>query len=271
MYEQFAAELATIQTRRFHVTHMLPPDPRVVDELAWPCAAPAGYVAFIARFGAAFLFRELDYYLIRVFASPRPGMGPQGEALLGFGGFDVGEAYFEQASLEANGESPVYETRGESQLIRTAANFEEWFERCVRVARRRYGRREWRAIVAGPAPFSAEELAIIRARALYSWRLVGPAANGELIFEVSNHSDRVLPYLSIGVTAPRLQGGIWLPVADLQPGSTRRIQRAVYKGLVDPEEVLALPLPDPEPEDRERYWEFKTSTAVPRPGPADLA
>lgn len=248
MYEQFADELATIQTRRFHVTHMVPPDPRVVDELAWPCVPPADYVAFIARFGAACLFRELDYYIIRVFASPR--LGPQGEGLLGFGGFDAGDAYFERASLEASGQSPVYELRGGSRPSRTAANFEEWFERCVRVARRRYGRREWRAIVAGFAPFSAEELAIVRARALYSWRLVGPAADGELIFEVSNHSDRVLPYLSIGVVAPRLQGGIWLPVADVPPGATRRIQRAVYKGLVDPEEVRALPLPDPEPEDR---------------------
>jgi hypothetical protein len=147
--------------------------------------------------------------------------------------------------------------RGTAAPVEVAEPFLAWFEHCVRSARRRYTRREWRAILQGPPPFSAEELAIVHARERFAWRLVGVADDGELVFEVTNHSDRRLPFLSIGISAPGLEGGLWLAVADLEPGATCLLKRAVYKGLAAPAAIQAYPLPAPGPEDREQYWEFK--------------
>ena len=88
---------------------------------------------------------------------------------------------------------------------------------------------------------------------------MGIANSGDLQFEVHNGSDRVLPFLSIGVRGRHgeINGGAWLPVSSVLPGQTRVIERDCYKKWLRPENVEVFDLPDPEPEDRDRYWEFK--------------
>jgi hypothetical protein len=106
-------------------------------------------------------------------------------------------------------------------------------------------------------PFSSHELRIIEARRLFQWRRVGVTATGEVEIEIHNASTMVLPYLSIGVRTPRFDGGVWLDVAAIAPGSTRIVAKACYKELASSEDVELFAKPDPEPEDRDRYWEFK--------------
>jgi hypothetical protein len=126
-------------------------------------------------------------------------------------------------------------------------------------ARRQYKRKEWAEVLRGPPPFTAEELGVVRARRRFSWRVVGVTRDGEIKYEVSNGSDRRLPFLSIGIRGKTgtLEGGVWLPVGHIAPGHTATVVKETYRDLIDPSDVEAYPLPDPEPEERSRYWEFR--------------
>jgi hypothetical protein len=110
-----------------------------------------------------------------------------------------------------------------------------------------------------PPPFTAEELAIVEARRQFTWRVVGVAPGGEVLYEVTNGSNRNLPFLSIGIRGKvgNLQGGVWLPVGHILPGQTAVIAKDTYRDLLDPDDVEAYALPDPEPKQRARYWEFR--------------
>ena len=68
-------------------------------------------------------------------------------------------------------------------------------------------------MLCGPSPFTAEELAIVEARRQFSWRLVGVTASGEVMYEVTNGSDRRLPFLSI-LTASGTPATLHVDVAD---------------------------------------------------------
>jgi hypothetical protein len=168
--------------------------------------------------------------------------------------------------LVRGAESPVFEWRYASESeVRLADGFESWLQSTFRAAKRRYSRREWRALERGPSPFSEHELAIVAARKLYRWRVVGIADDGSIQFEVHSGSSLELPFLSIGIQGKRrgtadgmLHGRIWLPVDSVPPGEARIIEMDCYLEWVDPQEVEAFEEPDPEPEDRDRYWEFRS-------------
>ncbi|MDQ2763889.1 MAG: hypothetical protein M3Y22_10535, partial [Pseudomonadota bacterium] len=110
------------------------------------------------------------------------------------------------------------------------------------------------AIEGGPAPFSEEEKAIVNARKCFRWRVSGIGSTGDLQFEVHNGSDRILPYLSIGIrgklwlpkTGP-LIGAVYLPVSSIRPGETRTVEHDCYKRQIAPEDTEAFGQPDPEP------------------------
>jgi hypothetical protein len=115
-------------------------------------------------------------------------------------------------------------------------------------------------VLSGPRPFTAEERAIADARRKFRWRVVGHTPEGNLLFEVTNGSDRILPFLSMGVRGKggtKLEGGVWLRTADIQPGQTAVIEKDTYRRQLAPDEVEVFDLPDPIPEKKERYWEFK--------------
>jgi len=117
-------------------------------------------------------------------------------------------------------------------------------------------------------PFSKREQAIVEARRLFQWRHLGFTENGTSIFEVSNNSPMVLPYLSIGVQGKggtKLVGGAWLNVSAVVPGQTGKVEHHCYKEMLAPEEHEFFNTPDPTPETRDRFWEFKKIS----PGVAD--
>jgi hypothetical protein len=75
------------------------------------------------------------------------------------------------------------------------------------------------------------------------------------IFEVQNHSQIRLPFLSIGVKGPNLIGGAWLNVALIGPGESGKVQKDCYG--IAPQLLECFETPAPTPETRDRFWEFK--------------
>ena len=110
----------------------------------------------------------------------------------------------------------------------TADSFDAWLASRARAARKHFKQAEWKKIVRGPDPFTPQELEILAARRRYEWALLNVSATGRMTFRVTNHSDRTLPFLTIGVRAPDLKGGIWLPVAQVAPDETRVVEHDGY-------------------------------------------
>lgn len=260
MFEWLEQELVAIRTKRFHVIDGPASDDFRAAVLESPLPAPPSYVAFVLRFGNAKLYRMtgLDLYWMRVFASPQEVESRAGKPLLYIGGYDERCAYLKEETLRRGAEAPIFEST-ETGIRRAANSFEEWLTARAACARRRYKRREWAEVLRGPPAFTAEELAVVEARRQFTWRVVGVTPSGEVMYEVTNGSDRHLPFLSIGIRGKvgNLQGGVWLPVGHIAPGQTAVVAKDTYRGLLDPTDVEAYPLPDPEPEGRARYWEFR--------------
>jgi hypothetical protein len=260
VFEWLEQELAAIRTKRFHVVDGPASDEFRAAVLESPLPAPPSYVTFVLRFGNAKLYRMtgLDLYWMRVFAAPQDVESRAGEPLLYIGGYDETCAYLKEETLRRGAEPPVFEST-ETGVRRAADSFEEWLTARAGRARRRYKRREWAEVLRGPLPFTAEELAVVQARRQFTWRVVGVAPGGEIIYEVTNGSTRRLPFLSVGIrgTAGKVQGGVWLPVGHIGPGQTAVVLKDTYRDLLDPSEVETYSLPDPEPEERARYWEFR--------------
>ena len=259
MFEWLLDEMAAVKTRKFYLVEgPLPADTRKAMEHA-NAPVPPSYKAFILQFGNAQLYRQGSVYLLRVFAAPRLDESKDGQRLLHFGRTDMALAYFKESLLVPGDECPVFEWRHAQGLRKAADGFEEWLVMKCKAARKHFKRKDWEAIRSGPPAFSEQEKAVVEARKRFSWRVVGVAEDGDLVFEVHNGSEMILPYLSVGVRerSGGLIGGIWLPVSSVLPGQTRKVQKGCYKERHAPDKIEVFCQPDPEPEDRDLYWEFK--------------
>lgn len=266
MFEWLEAEMARIKTQKFH--RVDGPASAELREAVQSCdfPLPPSYREFVLRFGNAKLYRRSSYWLVEVYAGPREGEAEtkQGEPLIHFGRSASGSmAYFQESLLVASGETPVFEWRYKQGIRRTADNFEAWLLAKCKSARRRFKKKEWEAIEKGPPPFTDHEQAIVAARKLFQWRVVGIALNEDLRFEIHNGSAMTLPYLSVGIRGTLrppnggpLNGGVRLPISSIGPGETKIVEVDCYKEYISPEDTEALARPDPGPEDREQYWEF---------------
>jgi hypothetical protein len=256
--------MANIKTGKFHLV-----DGIASEELRGAIETsqipiPPSYKGFILRFGNAKFYRRGSIYMVQVLAAPHEAKSDNGEPLLHFGQTDLSLAYFKEALLVNDCESPIFEWRHQEGLKKMAGSFEEWLNAKCAAARNSFSKKQWEAVERGPSPFTEQETAIVEARKKFRWRVLGVSTDGNLRFEVYNGSTVTLPFLSVGIrgvlrppnTGP-LNGGVWLPVSSVCPGQTKIIEKDCYKKLVDPEKVDVFDHPDPQPEDRDRYWEFK--------------
>lgn len=259
MFDWLADEIGSVNTRKFYlVDGPAPASRRKQDRLL-----PPSFRKFIARFGNARLYREGSHYRVGVLAAPETVISGAGETLISFGFNGSNSACFKADLLIPGKESPVFERGRQGRAWKTADSFEAWIRRKCATARRTYGKKAWRAIEAGPPPFSEKEQLIVDARRRFRWRVIGTSESGNIRFEVQNASEMEIPFLSIGIRGKRrdsngeLHGGIWLPVQGVLPGQTAVVEFDCYNEWVDPVDVKAFKLPSPGPEDRDRYWEFK--------------
>jgi hypothetical protein len=261
MFQWLEQEIKTIRTGEFHVVDGPASDSlRAITEGSGG-RLPKSYEQFVLRFGNAKLYRKHGYYIVGVPASPRLECYSDGVEFYRVGHYQSSDAYV-RAALRGDGEeSPVFEGV-EGQLVQVADGFETWVSRRCRDARSTYGKRQWAAIVAGPTPFTGDEVGIVEARRFFSCRIVGVSPRGNALFEVHNGSQTRLPFLSVGVRrrGSGLDGGAWLPVGHVQPGQTAVIEHHAYGPVVDPRDVEIFQLPDPRPHNRDRYWEFRSKS-----------
>jgi hypothetical protein len=160
-------------------------------------------------------------------------------------------------SLESTGDSLVYTDR--YAVFKSQTKFSQWIMDHAKKARKTYTRKEWQEIVRGPTPFSPEEEHLLRARKKFKWKTRGVTEDGELMIEVSNESDMVLPFLTFDVVFPgrNIVGGEYLNVSGIKPGETSVLTRMSYCRLSDLNQIEIDLAPEPWPEDRDCYWEFK--------------
>ncbi len=258
MFEWLDSEIATIRTPRFHIVdgHAN----KEMREAVQRCdfILPAGYKEFILRFGNAKLYHiaRSDAYKVGVFAAPRKGVSRDIE--LYHLGFHDGAAVYTKEAATAGGACVFEFEDGDEEKV--AESFTEWLEASCAAARRSYGPLIWAKILRGPEPFTPEEQDVIRARRNMEWHLTGIDAEGNHVFSVTNHGNRTLPGLTIGVRSRdgRLNGAIRLKVDHVGAGATTVVRAACYKGLIAPQELETFSLPDPRPEEREFYYEFES-------------
>lgn len=240
MFEWLDEEIARIKTHKFYLVDG--PASAELRQAVEACdlPVPTSYKEFVLRFGNAKLYRCGSYYHVTILAAPRDSATKDGESYLQIGGTSSSTAFFKVNLLRSGQDTPVFESYDKS-FRKTADSFEEWLAAKCKAARKRFKKAEWEAIEIGPPPFNQEELAIVEARKLFQWRVVGIAPNEDLRFEIYNGSNITLPYLSVGIrgklrppnTGP-LHGGAFLPVASILPGQTKIVEFACYKNTFPP-------------------------------------
>ena len=256
MFDWLREELTAIAWRRFHVFDGPADDD--LRKLVEASDLAASYRAFVLEFGGAKLYQQHAGYQLSVLRSPREvAASKNGEPLLWIGHGHMGLAYFKASEIGGESEPLVYEPRAKSLASR--GSFEQWLSSSAATARRRYPRKRWAELHAGPLPFTASELEVVEARRHFAWSTIGASPDGHVRFQVRNGSARTLPFLTIGVrsVSRNFEGAVWLPVSSLQPGQSVIIEKDCYLNLATPDQIELFPLPSPEPEDRERYWEFR--------------
>jgi len=255
MYEWLEDELAKVGTPKFHCVGGRGPLATGVSR----ATLPPSYVEFLECFGEARLYRELSYWKIGVRPKPVKEI-INGREVFRIGHYDSNGAYFDPASGDPGCEWPVFELRG-ARIVPAANSFDEWLVKRSRTAKRTFSAKEWRAILVGPAPFTAEELKIVEARKRFECVVVGTAKNGQWQFDVRNNSRGTLPYLTLEVVWKdgSLIGGVWLPVSHVRPGQRALVAHEGCKGA-SLSDVDIAKSPDPTPSDRDRYWEFRATS-----------
>ncbi len=140
----------------------------------------------------------------------------------------------------------------------------EWLTRAWERCRRRYTKKTWARVIAGPAPFTADEQRIVEIRHGFSWRQL-PPHNGMVAIEFTNTSDGYLPRYSIGVKDKyglRMIGGFCVDVAHVAPNTTAvvHVPMGGYSHLLTAESSVLFDKGEPKPESRGDFWEFRATT-----------
>lgn len=262
MFEWLENEIRAVKTPCFHLVDG-PADDRLRDAIdESPLALPDSYKAFVLAFGNAKLYRRPrnGSYWVGVLAGPLEATLTNGQVDYLIGHFDDARAYVRPPNDHWHGgELPILEWHG-GQKQKIADTFDDWLRMRCGKALKSYGKKGWEKILEGPEPFSPEELAIVEARKRFAWRLVGSAPDGDVLLEISNGSDRVLPRLSIGARSKddKLLGGLHVDVSRLRPGQTDTFKLNCYRKYYPPDQMELFLLPDPNPWERASYSEFGT-------------
>lgn len=260
-FEWLRRECALIKSKRFHIFDKISSDEIDYSKGNDTFELTGTYPCFLKEFGWARLFTDHnDAPVISVYPLKdyRRYLCEDGSVYIGFGYRAGTSVFFDEAEICSSGTSRVYVvSKKRAKLL--APDFSEWLHSAYDWVKGKHSHKKWEGIVAGPPPFSDEEERIAQARELVSWRFVGYADDGDALFEVSNMSDIVLPFLTIGVTDSQrkiLTGGAWLDIGGIPPGCTAVVKNDCYKDRIPRGQLEVFDLPRPIPEKKMAYWEF---------------
>jgi hypothetical protein len=278
MYQWLTNEIQSIKARRFHVFEPVAPSELDYRDGTLVLASPPTFRAFLQQFGRAALYQDAaDVPKVAVYplSAHRRVRLQSGRTFLEFGYFKAQSAYFCIEQLGSAAAGSVYNLSRRRLVVKggrfedhlwsadprqTDEDFTRWLSTVCARARGEYSKAQWQRVLSGPRPFNEAELAVVEARRKFRWKVVDHTADGNLLFEVHNGSDRVLPFLSLGVRGKggtKVEGGVWLGTAHIAPGTAAVVEQDCYRKQLAPNEVEVFDLPEPIPEKKERYWEFK--------------
>jgi hypothetical protein len=208
--------------------------------------------AFLEHVGAVRLFGTEGYYPIEIY----PALEERewnGKRFFCFGQREGFEAGFRDE--EVAGEPVVFELI-DDEITEVAGSFDEWVSDAVLAKREGMSDGHWRALLAGPPPFSPREAELVAQRARFTWRQTGQQG-AQVDVEVTNGSDRTLPWLTLGVEVPGvLRGRVHLDVSAIPPGATATLHVTPYDKVPAGSRVTLYDLPSPEPATRYAFKEL---------------
>lgn len=230
---------------------------------------PPSYLEFLNTFGRAKFFREIDRDTHHLSVFPPPDkMHFYGDSyMMDAGATDSTRVSFKFSELLPDAEPPLYDIAlgiAPASPRRRADSFMDWLTRAWERSRRRYTKKAWARVIAGPEPFSAEEQRIVEVRRGFSWRQL-PPQNGMVSIEFTNASNGYLSRYSIGVKdkcGTRMIGGFFVDVSQIGPGTTTvvHVPMGGYAHLLTAESSVLFDKGEPKPESRGDFREFTATT-----------
>lgn len=251
-------ECLQIQSQQFHIFDALGFDDFCYVRDDHRVNLRGDYCDFLKEFGWGKLFTDSgDVPVIAIYPLKeyRRHNCEDGKTYIGFAYRGNKSFCFEEEQTLSGNPCTVYMLKGKN-ANEVHPNFSEWLKTSYGLVKARYSKSKWMRIVAGPKPFSKEEMQVVEARRSFLWKLVGFTDDGCAKFEVTNNSNRRLPFLSIGIqdkACAVLIGGVWLNVAHIQPGTTAIVAKDCYKDQISPDQLMPFNLPESIPEKKERY------------------
>lgn len=224
---------------------------------------PPSYVEFLNTFGRARFFRELESDVHHLFIFPPPEtMDFYGDSyMMEVAATDSTGVSFKFSELAYGAEPPLYDIAlgiAPASPRRRADSFLDWLTRAWERCRRRYTKKAWARVMAGPEPFTPEEQRIVDIRRGFSWRQL-PPQNGSIAIEFTNASGGYLPRYSIGIKDKDrfgMVGGFAPEVAHIGPGMTAVVHVPLggYSHLLTAENAVLFDKGEPKPESRGDFW-----------------
>jgi hypothetical protein len=171
---------------------------------------------------------------------------------------------FKLSELARGAEPPLYDIAlgiASTSPRRRADSFMDWLMRAWERCRRRYTKKVWAKVIAGPDPFTPAEQRIVDIRRGFSWRQL-PPHNGMVSIEFTNASDGSLSRYSIGVKDKyglRMVGAFFVDVAHVAPSTTAIVHVPLggYSHLLSAEISVLFDKGEPKPESRGDFREFQ--------------
>jgi hypothetical protein len=261
-FDWLQARLDEINTKKFHV---------VSDSVSQPWrtaldhapAFPPDYVEFSKRFGDARFFRVCGSHRLRVMLPAQAMADEKLGRMYWFGQHEMTRVCFREAELDGSEAVRVWTWSIAQRWKRTDLNFGEWLFQAFEKIQGSIGKREWKAIVDGPPPFTESEASVATARLQFTSSKVGVASDGKVRIMVRNQSEMTLRSISVEVvgrhrlTGEAIEGMVRVSVGDISPKTSGMVEVPCYSEFLDPASVVTRDIDPLGPEDRGVCWELR--------------
>jgi hypothetical protein len=224
-------------------------------------ALPEEYRGFLLNYGPTKLFRERQHgwHELQVYRLPDIAYEEETHTFAEIARVGDTFAYFVIERGAGRFDDIVLEHSSTGGIRTTGRTFSSWLMWRFKRERKGIKKAEWDEILRGPAPFTAEEEQIVRARSQFRVRKVGSDEKNNVILEVHNGSERTLQYLTVflkGASPNDFGGRSPVYVGNIPPGVTKTLPVAFYKDFVYADSVVVRQGYPPGPEDRYIFYEL---------------